>query len=136
MMNRIMGSRELAKRILRSRGIIYTGSPTLLKEIRNSLVTATDSNPRINVVFESVLENDSGSTSLKFMGVEGAVIGTSEPPDMDTLWLGKETQDLTQEITTSIVELATAGYPGCSGCVDDMDWSEPLWRDMVLKDRE
>ena len=131
-----MGSRELAKRILRSRGIIYTGSPTLLKEIRNSLVTATDSNPRINVVFESVLENDSGSTSLKFMGVEGAVIGTSEPPDMDTLWLGKETQDLTQEITISIVELATAGYPGCSGCVDDMDWSEPLWRDMVLKDRE
>ena len=111
MMNRIMGSRELAKRILRSRGIIYTGSPTLLKEIRNSLVTATDSNPRINVVFESVLENDSGSTSLKFMGVEGAVIGTSEPPDMDTLWLGKETQDLTQEITTSIVELANAEYP-------------------------
>ena len=130
-----MGSRELAKRILRSRGIIYIGSPTLLIGIRKGLLSATDSNPRINVVFESVRENDSGFTSLKFMGVEGAVIGPSEPPDMDTLWLGKETQDLVLEITKSIVELATAGYPGCSGCVDDIEWSESIWRDMVLKDR-
>jgi len=131
-----MGPRELAKRILRSRGIIYKGSPVVIREIRRSLLTATDSNPKINVVFESVLENDSGLTVLKFMGAEGAIIGGSEPPDMDTLWLGQETRDLTQEISTSIVELATAGYPGCSGCVDDVDWSESLWRDMVLKDRE
>ena len=131
-----MGPRELAKRILRSRGIIYKGSPVVIREIRRSLLTATDSNPKINVVFESVLENDSGLTVLKFMGAEGAIIGGSEPPDMDTLWLGQETRDLTQEISTSIVELATAGYPGCSGCVDEVDWSESLWRDMVLKDRE
>ena len=131
-----MGPRELAKRILRSRGIIYKGSPVVIREIRRSLLTATDSNPKINVVFESVSENDSGLTVLKFMGAEGAIIGGSEPPDMDTLWLGQETQDLTQEISTSIVELATAGYPGCSGCVDEVDWSESLWRDMVLKDRE
>ncbi len=131
-----MGPRELAKRILRSRGIIYKGSPVVIREIRRSLLTATDSNPKINVVFESVLENDSGLTVLKFMGAEGAIIGGSEPPDLDTLWLGQETRDLTQEISTSIVELATAGYPGCSGCVDDVDWSESLWRDMVLKDRE
>ena len=131
-----MGPRELAKRILRSRGIIYNGSPAVIREIRRSLLTATDSNPKINVVFESVLENNSGLTVLKFMGAEGAIIGGSEPPDMDTLWLGQETRDLTQEISTSIVELATAGYPGCSGCVDDVDWSESLWRDMVLKDRE
>ena len=131
-----MGPRELAKRILRSRGIIYKGSPVVIREIRRSLLTATDSNPKINVVFESVLENDSGLTVLKFMGAKGAIIGGSEPPDMDTLWLGQETQDLTQEISTSIVELATAGYPGCSGCVDDVDWSESLWRDMGLKDRE
>ena len=131
-----MGPRELAKRILRSRGIIYKGSPVVIREIRRSLLTATDSNPKINVIFESVLENDSGLTVLKFMGAEDAIIGGSEPPDMDTLWLGQETQDLTQEISTSIVELATAGYPGCSGCVDEVDWSESLWRDMVLKDRE
>lgn len=131
-----MGPRELAKRILRSRGIIYKGSPVVIREIRRSLLTATDSNPKINVVFESVLENDSGLTVLKFMGAEGAIIGGSEPPDLDTLWLGQETRDLTQDISTSIVELATAGYPGCSGCVDDVDWSESLWRDMVLKDRE
>ena len=131
-----MGPRELAKRILRSRGIIYKGSPVVIREIRRSLLTATDSNPKINVVFESVLENDSGLTVLKFMGAEGAIIGGSEPPDLDTLWLGQETRNLTQEISTSIVELATAGYPGCSGCVDDVDWSESLWRDMVLKDRE
>ena len=131
-----MGPRELAKRILRSRGIIYKGSPVVIREIRRSLLTATDSNPKINVVFESVSENDSGLTVLKFMGAEGAIIGGSEPPDMDTLWLGQETRDLTQEISTSIVELATAGYPGCSGCVDEVDWSESLWRDMVLKDRE
>ncbi len=131
-----MGPRELAKRILRSRGIIYKGSPAVIREIRRSLLTATDSNPKINVVFESVLENDSGLTVLKFMGAEGAIIGGSEPPDLDTLWLGQETRNLTQEISTSIVELATAGYPGCSGCVDDVDWSESLWRDMVLKDRE
>ena len=131
-----MGPRELAKRILRSRGIIYKGSPVVIREIRRSLLTATDSNPKINVIFESVLENDSGLTVLKFMGAEGAIIGGSEPPDMDTLWLGQETRDLTQEISTSIVELATAGYPGCSGCVDEVDWSESLWRDMVLKDRE
>ena len=131
-----MGPRELAKRILRSRGIIYKGSPAVIREIRRSLLTATDSNPKINVVFESVLENDSGLTVLKFMGAEGAIIGGSEPPDLDTLWLGQETRDLTQDISTSIVELATAGYPGCSGCVDDVDWSESLWRDMVLKDRE
>ena len=131
-----MGPRELAKRILRSRGIIYKGSPVVIREIRRSLLTATDSNPKINVVFESVLVNDSGLTVLKFMGAEGAIIGGSEPPDMDTLWLGQETRDLTQEISTSIVELATAGYPGCSGCVDEVDWSESLWRDMVLKDRE
>ena len=130
-----MGPRELAKRILRSRGIIYKGSPLVIREIRRSLLIATDSNPRLNVVFESVLENDTGFTSLKFMGVEGAAIGPSEPSDMDTLWLGKETQDLVLEITKSIVELATAGYPGCSGCVDDIEWSESIWRDMVLKDR-
>tara|TARA_B100001989_G_C24535289_1_gene463976 strand:- start:658 stop:1053 length:396 start_codon:yes stop_codon:yes gene_type:complete len=131
-----MGPRELAKRILRSRGIIYNGSPALIRDIRRSLLTAIDSNPKINVVFESILENESGLTVLNFMGAEGAIIGGSEPQDMDILWLGEETQDLTQKITTSIVELATAGYPGCSGCVDDLDWSESLWRDMVLKDRE
>ena len=67
-----MGPRELAKRILRSRGIIYKGSPVVIREIRRSLLTATDSNPKINVVFESVLENDSGLTVLKFMGAEDA----------------------------------------------------------------
>ncbi len=131
-----MGPRELAKRILRSRGIIYNGSPALIRDIRRSLLTAIDSNPKINVVFESVLENDSRPNCSEFYGCRSAIIGGSEPQDMDILWLGEETQDLTQEITTSIVELATAGYPGCSGCIDDLDWSEPLWRDMVLKDRE
>ena len=134
MMNRIMGSRELAKRILRSRGIIYSGSPTLLRGIRNGLLIATDSNPRLNVVFESVLENDTGFTSLKFMGVEGRQLEHLNP----LTWIHSgwaETQDLVLEITKSIVELATAGYPGCSGCVDDIEWSESIWRDMVLKDR-
>ena len=34
---------------------------------------------QINVVFESVLENDTGFTSLKFMGVEGAQLDHLNP---------------------------------------------------------
>ena len=102
-----MGPRELAKRILRSRGIIYKGSPVVIREIRRSLLTATDSNPKINVVFESVLENDSGLTVLKFMGAKGAIIGGSDL--RYGYYGGSGNTGSAQEISTSIVELAAAG---------------------------
>ena len=70
-----MGPRELAKRILRSRGIIY-------KEVRGDKRDSKSTHgnrfqsKKINL-FESVSENDSGLTVLKFMGAKGAIIGGS-----------------------------------------------------------
>ena len=61
----------------------------------------------------------------------GGVIGGSEPDSEDIVWLPGDVELQIQNLFSSIVSLASAGYPGCIGCIDEEPWSEREWRAVV-----
>ena len=126
------GGNEVAKRLLKSRGILYNGCPEMLNSIQQALISASDANPRINVHFEEIILSRDGPTTMTLMGAHGIVIGGNIAPEMNTLWIRNDSTENVNHICKSIVELAAAGYPGCSGCVDDTKWSESEWRNTEL----
>ena len=130
------GANEVAKRLLRSRGILYNGCPETLNSIRQALISASDANPRINVHFDEIIESRNGLTTMTLMGSHGIVIGGNIAPEMSKLWIRKGSTEIVNQICRSLVELASAGYPGCSGCVDDTEWSELEWRNTELNDQQ
>ncbi|MBJ08790.1 MAG: hypothetical protein CMB63_02085 [Euryarchaeota archaeon] len=64
-------------------------------------------------------------------GSRGGVVGGSEPDTDDIVWLPGDIEPQIESLASSIVSLASAGYPGCIGCIDEELWSEREWRTVV-----
>ena len=123
--------REAARRILRSQGgILYINKnkldsvSELMLKISDMVPSKLDS-PKIiytdseEVVFESLENNFSigvKEKSLDYCWVKSLKSDSGEP------WI---------DFTMMVIELATAGYPGCIGCGGP--GSEELWDEATLR---
>ncbi len=125
------GSLELAKRILKSRGVLLEGDEAGVRRMEEALVFAADANPSIMINIEYGTRDSSGLMRIVPFGGYGGVIGGSEPDAEDIVWIPGDVGLQIQNLFSSIVSLASAGYPGCIGCIDDEPWSEREWRAVV-----
>ena len=127
------GALELAKRILKSRGLLVSGNESGVLRIEESLVIAADSNPSIIINVECGKRDSSNRLVISPFGNHGGVIGGSEPETMDIVWLPGDVTVQMEKLFSSIISLASAGYPGCIGCIDEELWSEREWRSVIKK---
>ena len=123
--------REAARRILRSQGGILYISKNKLDSVSELMLKISDmvpsklDSPKIiytdseEVVFESLENNFSigvKEKSLDYCWVKSLKSDSGEP------WI---------DFTMMVIELATAGYPGCIGCGGP--GSEELWDEATLR---
>lgn len=121
--------REAARRWLRAIEVKIHGSQPLLGCLDGIGPRIADYNPRIvqNVaimasddkdVFEAWLD---GQFLLRFGGGE---------PDENICWVMDSDPARVQEFAITLLDLASAGYPGCASCggSDDGSWDELLSR--------
>ena len=125
------GTLELAKRILKSRGVLLEGDEAGIRRMEEAVVFAADANPSIMINIEYGTRDSSGLMRIVPFGGHGGVIGGSEPDAEDIVWIPGDVGLQIQNLFSSIVSLASAGYPGCIGCIDDEPWSEREWRAVV-----
>ena len=125
------GALELAKRILKSRGLLLEGNEAGIRRMEEALVIAADANPSIIINVEYGGRDSSRQMRISPFGGHGGVIGGNEPDAEDIVWLPGDVELQIQNLFSSIVSLASAGYPGCIGCVDVEPWSEREWRIVV-----
>ncbi|DAC24130.1 MAG TPA: hypothetical protein D7H76_05285 [Candidatus Poseidoniales archaeon] len=125
------GALELAKRILKSRGLLLEGNEAGILRMEEALVIAADANPSIIIDIEYGGRDSSNQLMISPFGGHGGIIGGSEPDIEDIVWLPGDVELQIQNLFSSIVSLASAGYPGCIGCIDEEPWSEREWRAVV-----
>ena len=125
------GALELAKRILKSRGLLVSGNKSGILRMEESLIIAADSNPSIIINVEYGKRDFSNRLVISPFGYHGGIIGGSEPETMDIVWLPGHVTVQIENLFSSIISLASAGYPGCIGCIDEELWSEREWRSVI-----
>ncbi len=105
--------RELARRILRSRGVIIR-HPSHLQIPEDLGVQISDLAPSLQfgVDFRG---NDTDEVYFELIGESGGRICLN-PPSLDEVWITPPIPVAFDEVVGQVLELARAGYPGCLGC--------------------
>jgi len=127
--DRTRSHRELARRVLRSRGVIIR-HPNELEIVPNLAVQISDVAPSLQfgVDFRVIEGND---IIFETMGEFGGRISQS-PPAIEELWIPPPIQSSFDSVIKQILEFARAGYPGCLGCGGpdaEEPWDEESSRD-------
>ncbi len=116
--------RELARRILRSRGVIIQLPKHI--EIDESLsLTISDLAPSLYFGVEIKIHQNENIV-ITNIGEAGGLIGTSQPSENE-VWIPLDLQTGLNELSLEIIRLAAAGYPGCVGCGGEdaeLPWQE------------
>ena len=93
--------RELARRTLRSRGVIIR-LPDNIKRKENLAIQLSDLSPSLYFGIEYKSHN------LETIGLEA--------PDESEVWVPIDMQTGLDLLSKEIIALASAGYPACAGC--------------------
>ncbi len=111
--DRTRSVRELARRILRSRGVIIR-HPSELAILEDLSVQISDLAPSLQfgVNFK---ENDGDEVVIETLGENGGRI-SSHPPNNDEVWIPLPLASSFEKLISETLALARAGYPGCLGC--------------------
>ena len=105
--------RELARRTLRSRGVIIRLPDNINRE-ENLAIRLSDLSPSLYFGIEYKPHNLE-SIVVTNIGQGGGVIGLEEP-DESEVWVPIDLQTGLDLFSTEIIALASAGYPACTGC--------------------
>jgi hypothetical protein len=105
--------RELARRTLRSRGVIIHLPDNINRE-ENLAIRLSDLSPSLYFGIEYKPHNLE-SIVVTNIGQGGGVIGLEEP-DESEVWVQIDLQTGFDLLSTEIIALASAGYPACAGC--------------------
>ena len=105
--------RELARRTLRSRGVIIR-LPDNIKREENLAIQLSDLSPSLYFGIEYKSHNLE-TIVVTNIGQGGGVIGL-EAPDESEVWVPIDMQTGLDLLSTEIIALASAGYPACAGC--------------------
>ena len=105
--------RELARRTLRSRGVIIR-LPDNIKREENLAIQLSDLSPSLYFGIEYKYHNLE-TIVVTNIGQGGGVIGL-EAPDESEVWVPIDMQTGLDLLSKEIIALASAGYPACAGC--------------------
>ena len=105
--------RELARRILRSRGVIIR-HPSEVEVPSELSLEISDLAPSLHFGLESKVHSDT-EIVVSLIGEDGGSIGMKEP-DISQVWIPMENNVGFSELIEQVLKLAAAGYPGCVGC--------------------
>ena len=105
--------RELARRILRSRGVIIS-HPSEVEVPSELSLEISDLAPSLHFGLESKVHSDT-EIVVSLIGEDGGSIGMKEP-NISQVWIPMENNVGFSELIEQVLKLAAAGYPGCVGC--------------------
>jgi len=120
---------ELARRTLRSSEVTYLAATIFREDIEFMTTALSDSCPSLMIELKH-MENDSDDITVHLPDTEGGRIGGDEP-DEDLVWIPGSVHEIWNRYLRVMVELASAGYPGCVGCAGpsaELPWDEDLSR--------
>ena len=122
--------RELARRMLRSRGVIIQTPEHI--DIDDSLsLKISDLAPSLYFGLE-IKYHKKEQIVITNIGELGGQIGLPEPSETE-VWIPVDLQVGFDELSLEIIRLAGAGYPGCVGCGGEdaeLPWQETEIRKM------
>ncbi len=116
--------RELARRMLRSRGVIIQ-TPDHIDIDDYLSLKISDLAPSLYFGVE-IKYHQKEQIVITNIGEAGGQIGYSEPPESE-VWMPLDLQVGFDELSLELFRLAAAGYPGCVGCGGEdaeLPWQE------------
>ncbi len=124
---------ELARRTLRSSEVTYLAANIFREDIEIMCTALSDASPSLMIEMKHV-ENSSDAITVDLLDMTGGRIGGDEPEE-DLVWIPGDIHDLWNRYLRVIVELCSAGYPGCVGCAGpsaELPWDEKLSRSRLV----
>ena len=122
--------RELARRILRSRGVIFT-LPSHISRDENLGITISDLSPSLYFGIE-FKGHDLDNITVSNIGEGGGIIGVDAPAESE-VWVPLDLQTGFDILIEEVIALASAGYPACAGCGGsdaEIPWDELAIREL------
>jgi len=121
---------ELARRALRSKGMVIRHHNPAALDIENLSVKITDLAPGVLLGVVGEISNSKGIV-IDIMNSPGGVLSNEEPEDNKAVWIPGDCTSIWNRFTDTVLTLAAAGYPGCVGCAGpaaEVPWDEEVSR--------
>ena len=121
---------ELARRALRSKGMVIRHHNPAALDIDNLSVKITDLAPGVLLGVVGEISNSKGIV-IDVMNSPGGVLSNEEPEDNKAVWIPGDCTSIWNRFTDTVLTLAAAGYPGCVGCAGpaaEVPWDEEVSR--------
>ena len=117
--------REAARRWLRSTEICLEGSHEHFRFLHEIGPRIADQNPRIVQTVEVTSKAENMIFQVRLDGILSSRFGGHEP-ELDMCWVVDDADARVRELAITLLDLASAGYPGCLGCggADEGSWDE------------
>ncbi len=122
--------RELARRFLRSRGVIVRHPSEWNEANEDFSVKLSDIAPAVYLGIE-FKQTDKKEIRIDLIGEKGGILSKNLPESIEIVWIYDYDGEAWKLLRNEIFELAKAGYPGCLSCggdVEDGVWNEELAR--------
>ena len=121
--------RELARRILRSRGVIFS-LPSHIERDENLAIRISDLSPSLYFGIEFMAHNLDNITVTNIGGT-GGIIGMDAPLESE-VWVPLDLQTGFDILIEEVIALASAGYPACAGCGGSD--AETTWNELAIRE--
>ncbi len=121
--------RELARRILRPRGVIFS-LPSHIERVENLGIIISDLSPSLYFGIEFKIHNKK-NISVTNIGEGGGMIGLDAPRESE-VWVPLDLQTGFDILVEEIIALASAGYPACAGCGGSD--AETPWNELAIRE--
>ena len=121
--------RELARRILRSRGVIFS-LPSHIERDESLGIRISDLSPSLYFGIE-VKTHELNNITVTNIGESGGIIGIDAPSESE-VWVPLDLQTGFDTLIEEIIALASAGYPACAGCGGSD--AETPWNELAIRE--
>jgi len=121
--------RELARRTLRSRGVIFTLPKFVIRD-EDLELQLSDLSPSLYFGIE-FKDHEYNYIVITNIGESGGIIGP-KTPSASEVWVPLEPQEGFDNLIKEITSLASAGYPACEGC-GGRDAQHP-WDELAMRE--
>ena len=121
--------RELARRMLRSRGVIFS-LPSHIERDENLGIKISDLSPSLYFGIE-FKTHDSDNITVTNIGECGGMIGIDAPADSE-VWVPLGLQIGFDILIEEVIAMASAGYPACAGCGGSD--AETTWNELAIRE--
>ena len=121
--------RELARRILRSRGVIFS-LPSHIERDENLAIRISDLSPSLYFGIE-FKTHDLDNITVSNIGETGGEIGMDAPSE-SKVWVPLDLQTGFDILIEEVIALASAGYPACAGCGGSD--AETPWDELAIRE--